>query len=77
MSTTQPVLIYTAQQAAERLGTDEHGRPIKSARWLLDMARTGRISYTRVGKTPCFSERDLLALVESGHVPAPNARSAA
>jgi hypothetical protein len=70
-------LLYTAQQAAERLGADESGRPIKSARWLLDMARAGRIPYTRIGKTLCFSERNLLDLVEGGHVPAPNARRAA
>jgi hypothetical protein len=69
-------LLYTAEQAAERLGTDEHGRPIKSARWLLDMARAGRIPYTRVGKTLCFSERNLRDLVEGGQVAAPNAARA-
>lgn len=72
MSTDAAPLVYTAEQAALRLGRDADGNPIKSARWLLDRAREGRIPYTRIGKTPCWSERDLLDLVEKGYIAPPN-----
>ena len=70
-------LLLTAEQASRRLGTDEHGRPIKSARWLLDRAREGRIPFTRIGKTPCWSEQNLRDLVEKGYVAPPNRPRAA
>lgn len=59
---TEP-LIYTADQASQRLGLRGDGKPIKTARWLLDEARAGRIPCTRLGKTPCFSEQNLRDLI--------------
>jgi hypothetical protein len=63
---TRP-LLYTAEQASERLGCDANGKPIKSARWLLDEARAGRIPYTRIGKTPCWSEQNLADLIAGNY----------
>jgi hypothetical protein len=60
-------LVYNAQQASERIGLDERGAPIKSARWLLDEARGGRIPCTRLGDTYCWSERNLLDLLAQNY----------
>lgn len=66
-SAPPPQLIYTAQQAAVRLGVDDEGHPIKSARWLSDEARAGRIPCRRIGGTLCWSEQDLRDLVEANY----------
>jgi hypothetical protein len=69
-----PVYTYTPEQAAPRLGVDQHGRPIKSANWLKDQVRRERIPCTRLGKTITFSERDLAEIVEVLRSPARNKR---
>lgn len=60
-------LVYTAEQASRRLGRDGDGEPIKSARWLLDEARAGRIPCTRLGGTWCWSEANLRDLVAENY----------
>jgi hypothetical protein len=61
-------LLYTAKQAAERLGVDGRGRPIVSAFWLERRAAARAIPcrYLGTGKRRrlAFSEADLRALVE-------------
>jgi hypothetical protein len=67
MSTTEAPapLLYTAEQAALRLGVDDDGHPIISARWLARAAGAGEIPHTRIGKRFIrFSEADLMALIE-------------
>jgi hypothetical protein len=56
-------LIYDPAQASKRLGCDANGRPIKTANWLKTQARAGTIPHTRIGKTICFSEQNLVDLV--------------
>ncbi len=60
---TQP-LLYTAEQASARLGTDDNGKPIVSAYWLKRRAARRLIPCTYVGKSPSWSEQDLLDLLE-------------
>lgn len=61
-------LLYTARQAARRLGVDENDRPIVSAYWLERQAAARSIPcrYLGTGKRRrlAFSEDDLAALVE-------------
>jgi len=61
-------LLYTAEQAAKRLGVDGRGRPIVSAFWLERRAAARAIPcrYLGTGKRRrlAFSEADLHALVE-------------
>lgn len=60
---TQP-LLYTAEQASARLGVDGDGKPIVSAYWLKRRAARGLIPCTYVGKSPSWSEQDLLDLLD-------------
>lgn len=61
-------LLYTAKQAAERLGEDGRGRPIVSAYWLERRAAARAIPCRYLGtgrrRRLAFSEDDLRALVE-------------
>jgi hypothetical protein len=61
-----PQLLYSAKQASERLGKDERGRPLVSAYWLERRAAARSIPCTYIGRRLCFSEANLLALVEGG-----------
>lgn len=57
-------LLYDAEQASARLGTDSSGRPMVSAYWLRRKAAKGLIPCTYFGQSPRWSERDLLDLIE-------------
>lgn len=57
-------LLLDAEQASARLGIDSNGRPIASPYWLRRKAGLGLIPCTYVGKSPSWSEQDLLDLIE-------------
>lgn len=60
---TQP-LLYTAEQASVRLGTDGNGKPIVTANWLKRRAAKGLIPCTYLGRSPSWSQKDLDDLLE-------------
>ena len=55
-------LLYTAEQASARLGG------VKSAYWLRIKARHRAIPCTFIGRDVCWTEQDLLDLVEQFRV---------
>jgi len=60
-----PPLLWSAEQASIRLGG------AKTANWLRTHARVRDIPVTYLGKTPMWSEADLLALIEQCANPNP------
>lgn len=71
---TQP-LLYTAEQASQRLGVDDDGKPLVSAYWLKRKAGKGLIPHTRLGKSAVWSEQDLADLVEQRRKVGPKPRA--
>lgn len=69
MSATQATapLLYTAQQAAERLGRDANGRLLISAFWLERRAAARAIPCTYLGRRLCFSEDNLRELIAGAY----------
>ena len=57
-------LLYDAEQAPARLGTDRKGKPLVSAHWLKRKAGLGLIPCTRIGDRSDWSEQQLLDLIE-------------
>ena len=63
--TTEPEqLLLDAEQASARLGADSTGRPLVSAPCLRRKAGKGLIPCTYLGKSPRWSQQDLLDLIE-------------
>lgn len=69
-------LLYDAEQASKRLGAGSNGKPLVSAYWLRRKAAARRIPCTYLGKSPRWSEQDLLDLIEQRRqVPPPVGRA--